>query len=84
MSIITIQTENSEINAILKSLLEKINGVKIISETESKQIIGYKMDKTPIFADEYYKELEIRISKINKGKSKTFTTEEVLSKVLKS
>lgn len=84
MSIITIQTENSEINAILKSLLEKINGVKIIAETESKQIIGYKMDKTPIFADEYYKELEIRISKINKGKSKTFTTEEVLSKVLKS
>jgi len=84
MSIITIQTENSEINAILKSLLEKINGVKIIAETESKQIIGYKMDKTPIFADEYYKELEIRISKINKGKSKIFTTEEVLSKVLKS
>lgn len=84
MSIITIQTENSEINAILKSLLEKINGVKIIAETESKQIIGYKMDKTPIFVDEYYKELEIRISKINKGKSKTFTTEEVLSNVLKS
>ena len=83
MSIITIQTENSEINNILKSLLEKIKGVKIISETESKEIIGYHMDKTPIFADEYYKVLETRIDNLKNGKENTFTGEEVLKNILK-
>lgn len=83
MSIITIQTENSEINNILKSLLEKIKGVKIISETESRQVIGYRVDKTPIFAEDYYHELKTRISDLEKGKERLFSGEEVLNNILK-
>lgn len=83
MSLITIKTQNSEINELLKSLLKKISGVELISEKEEAEIIGYTVDKKPIFADEYKKEIKSRISNINKNKAKTFSTQEVVSKILK-
>lgn len=83
MSIITIKTQNSEIDELLKSLLKRISGIELLSETEEADIIGYGIDKKPIFADDYKKEIKNRLSEINKGNSKTFTTQEVISKVLK-
>lgn len=81
MSLITIQTENAEITNLLKSLLERIKGVKIISDSDSKEVIGYKMDGSPIFADEYRKEIQQRIEDIESGKRQTYSTNEVVSAI---
>lgn len=83
MSIITLKTENSEINELLKLLLKQLKGVEMIHETSEAQIIGYNMDKKPIFSDEYQNEIFGRISKIKSGEVKTYTSKEVLDSILK-
>ena len=64
MSIITLKTENYEITDLLKALSKQLKGVEILDETKEAKIIGYTINKKPVFLDAYQKEISKRISKI--------------------
>ncbi|MFC6266858.1 hypothetical protein [Frigoriflavimonas asaccharolytica] len=66
-----------------KSLLKKVKTLQLFDESVSAEIIGFKIDKTSIFADKYRKEIFERISKIKSGGVKIYTSKEVLDSILK-
>ena len=81
MSILTIQTDNADTGKLLKDLLSRISGVSVISENQDN-VIGFK-NGMPVFADDYKKEIEERVSKINNNSVKVYNSDEVLSAILK-
>lgn len=83
MSIITLKTENSEITDLLKALLKQLKGVEMVDETSEAKIIGYTINKKPVFLDDYQKEISKRIKKIKSGKAKTYSSQEVRNSILK-
>lgn len=83
MSIITLKTENSEITDLLKALLKQLKGVEMLDETAEAKVIGYTVNREPVFLDDYRKEISKRIAKIKSGKAKTYTSQEVRNSILK-
>ena len=80
MNTITIKTSTPEIGHLIKALLEKIQGVEIISNIE-EEIVGYKVDGSPVYTEGYKKNVSKRLKEIELGKRKTYSSEEMKSKI---